>query len=561
MDAVNLRGVSFRYRGQVKPALRALDLQAAAGERLGVVGLTGAGKSTLLRCLNRIVPSSFKGEFEGRVELFGSDLSLKRPSQLADQVGMVFQDFESQLFASAAELDVAFGPENLGLPGDEIRDRVRQSLAAVGLQGLERRDPATLSGGQKQRLAIASVLSLDPRILGLDEPTTDLDPEGRAEIAQLLSALSARGMTVIVAEHELELLLAADRIVGLENGEKILDAPAATLLRDDTLLAGLGVRPPDAVQLLHRLGLPERTLDPAEAAAVIAGHGFALAPGAAAQLLAADQKAREREGEAMIEVQALAHTYPSGAGALDAVDLYVRRGEFVALLGRNGSGKTTLVKHLNGLLRPTAGEVRIGGRSTRECETGELGRRVGFVFQDPDHQIFAGRVYDEIAFAPRNHGFKEDEVKTRVTRSLEQVGLGGREECDPFLLTKGERQRVALASVLAAEPEVIVLDEPTTGLDYPAQRAVMELLAELNRAGRTVIVITHALWVAAEYSRRAVVLDRGRVMADGPTRAVMTDPELMARAGLRPPGAVELGHRLGAPALAVSEIAALLSRP
>jgi len=559
MDAFRLDGVSFRYRGAERPALSAVSLAAAPGSRVGIIGLTGAGKSTLLRCLNRTVPAGFKGEFSGRVLLFDEDIAGRRPSALAATTGLVFQDFDSQLFSSAAELDVAFGPENLGLAGADIRVRVTAALAAVGLSGFERRDPATLSGGQKQRLAIATVLALSPRLLCLDEPTTDLDPQGRAEVAALLGRLAGGGITVALAEHEAELLVGLDRIVGLAGGKVTADLDGATALADAGLLRGLGVRPPDAVALAERLGLSSLPADPSAAAGAVPAAGFSVRPGGGEIFQDADRAAAGSEGAAVIEVDGLEHLYRGGQG-LRGVSLSVRRGEFVAVLGRNGSGKTTLVKHFNGLLRPTAGEVRIDGRPAGRLRPDELGRRIGFVFQDPDHQIFAGRVFDEVAFAPRNHGLSEAEVAARTARALELVGLQSAVDADPFVLTKGERQRVALASVLAAEPEVLIFDEPTTGLDYPAQVAVMNLLTELNRQGRTVIVITHAIWVAAEYARRVVTLDGGRVVADGPARAVLRDSGLMSTAGLAVPGVAAIGAALGVPAITVDELASALER-
>ncbi|HUT52876.1 MAG TPA: energy-coupling factor transporter ATPase [bacterium] len=559
MRAVELQEVRFRYRGADADALAGVGVHADAGERVAVVGLTGAGKSTLLKCVNRLVPASYRGEFAGKVALFGEEIAGKRVAELCGTVGMVLQDFESQLFSSAAELDAAFGPENLGLGGDEIRRRVTQSLRAVGMEHLRRRDPATLSGGQKQRLAIATVLSLHPRVLCLDEPTTDLDPEGREEIASLLKSLCGGGLTALLAEHEMDLLAGADRIVGLAAGKKMFDCAAGEVLWDPGLLSSFGVRPPDLAVVAGELGLVERPGTVDEAAALLKSNGIGIRPGAADELVRADAAAAQ-EGRELIRIEGLGHTYPGGVESLSGVDLTIRAGEFVAVLGRNGSGKTTLVKHINGLLKPTAGAVLIEGQDTRALKAAALGQRVGFVFQDPDHQIFAGRVFDEVAFAPRNHGLPEAGVKERVTRALAQVGLAGREDRDPFLLTKGERQRVALAGVLAAEPEVIILDEPTTGLDYPAQRAVMELLKALNNEGRTVIVITHAIGTAAEYARRIVVMSDAAVIGDGPGRRILSDEALLSRAGLKMPAILALGRAMGADTLTSAQFLAALDR-
>jgi len=560
MNPVSMRNVKFTYRGAARPALERVSLEAEAGERLVLIGLTGAGKSTLLRCTNRLVPASFRGEFEGTVKILSRDVSGKRPAQLAGKVGMVFQDFESQLFSTTAELDVAFGPENLGLARQEVKERVDEALNAVGMEELRHRDPATLSGGQKQRLAIAAVLALRPLVLCLDEPVTDLDPEGREEVAKLVAGVCDSGATVIMAEHEPELMANADRIIGLEAGKIAADRPAPEMLTEPGALQSLGVRPPDTTRTLDKLGLTSAGHSVKAAAERIRSAGFAVRPDFKKLAEDKDGKAREKQGATLLEVQDIHHRYENGAEALAGVGLAIRRGEFMAVLGRNGSGKTTLVKHLNGLLRPTRGAVMIEGKDAAGMKTSELGRRIGFVFQDPDHQIFESRVIDEVSFAPKNYGFGPEEAAERSRRALELVGLSGYEDRDPFLLTKGERQRVALASVLSAGPDVLIFDEPTTGLDYPAQRAVMEILAGLNHDGATVIIITHSLWTVAEYARRCVVMDRGRVLGDGPTRDILSDGPLLERAGLRSPEVTRLGLELGFPALSAAELAASLER-
>ncbi len=547
MLAVELMGVRFRYRGGADDALKGVDFAASRGERVAVVGLTGAGKSTLLKCMNRLVPASYKGDFQGAVRVLGEDVSGARPAELSRTVGIVFQDFDSQLFSTTAELDVAFGPENLGLETDEIKQRVAESLKAVGLDGFRSRDPATLSGGQKQRLAMATVLSLSPTILCLDEPVTDLDPEARTEVAQMVAELCQKGFTVILAEHEPDLLWHADRIAGLDSGAKVVDQRADEALWDPERLSSLGVRPPDLVRVFNGLGISEKPVDVKEAADILRQKGIEL------DGTAFTGREEKEPGQEIIRAEGLVHSYPDGIEALKGVDIQIRAGEFVAVLGRNGSGKTTLVKHLNGLLKPTSGAVSIENKDTRETGVSELGRRVGFVFQDPDHQIFAARVFDEAAFAPRNFGFSDSEVEERVVKALKMVGLVGCEDQDPFMLTKGFRQRVAIASVLAAEPGIIVLDEPTTGLDYPAQKAVMDLLKDLNQEGRTVIVITHTVWVAAEYAARCILMDHGKVLGDGPARSVLSDEELLSKAGLTMPPVTAFAKEMGASVLTVEE--------
>jgi energy-coupling factor transport system ATP-binding protein len=272
------------------------------------------------------------------------------------------------------------------------------------------------------------------------------------------------------------------------------------------------------------------------------------------ELVEADERRIEGYGEPLIEVEGLTHRYPNGVVALEGVELTVRRGEFLAVLGQNGSGKTTLVKHFNGLLQPTEGSVRVHGEETVEQGIRRLGQRVGYVFQNPDHQIFSDTVADEVSFGPKIREMQEDEIDERVEEALAAVGLEGRGDEDPFGLTKGERQRVAVASVLAVRPEVLILDEPTTGLDYAEQRSMMDLVRRLNEAGATIIVVTHTMWVVAEYAHRVVVMRNGKMFLSGTVREVFSEEEKLRDASLRPPHIVSFGNALGFPVLSVEEM-------
>ncbi len=559
--AIKADGVSFTYSGAGRKALDGLNLAIRAGEFTVIAGASGAGKSTFCYCCNGLIPHFVRGQLDGDVRVFGRSTGSSKINQLAQDVGLVFQDFEAQLFSTNVELEVAFGPENFALPREEIRRRVRESLATVGLTGLERREPATLSGGQKQRLAIASVLAMEPRVIVMDEPTTDLDPVGKEGVFRVARQLRERAeFTMVVAEHETEEAIGADRVVVLDGGRIVADgSPRAVLARADWL-EELGVQPLGAAQVLARLGEPV-ALTVEEAAARLADRGYRIDPASAARQDAAEAARAAGYGEVVLEARDLAYTYPNGVAALSGANLSVRRGEFVAVVGQNGSGKTTLVKHFNGLLAPTAGEVTVLGRPTTGQSVLQLGRSVGYVFQNPDHQIFAETVFDEVAFGPRNHGVPPGEVKERVAEALAAVGLAGRDREDPFAMTKGERQRVAVASVLATRPHVIVLDEPTTGLDYREQRRMMDLVRRLNEAGHTVIIVTHTMWVVAEYAHRTVVVKDGAIWLDGPTRAVMAREEELLAASLKPPQVVRLGNRLGRAFLSVAEAVRLLERP
>lgn len=555
--AIRIRGLGYRYRGQEKPALDGVDLEVAEGEFVVVMGPSGAGKSTLCTTLNGLIPHFFRGRMEGEVEIRGRTTREGKVGEFAREVGLVFQDFEAQLFSTNVALEVAFGPENFQVERGEMARRVQSVLGRVRLEGFDGRQPATLSGGQKQRLAIASVLAIEPRILCLDEPTTDLDPLGKLGVFEIAEELRNRDdVTLIVVEHETEETLDADRIVILRDGKVVADRPAHEILRDIDLLEESRIMPLQVTRFFRQMGLwqAQLPLTPGEGIAEFRNRGWRVDPERHRKLAATDATREERYGEPLIEVEGLTHRYPNGVVALEGVDMNVRRGEFLAVLGQNGSGKTTLVKHFNGLLEPTAGVVRVDGEDTVEQGVRKLGQTVGYVFQNPDHQIFSDTVFDEVAFGPKIRGMQEAEIEERVREALAAVGLEGYDKEDPFGLTKGERQRVAVASVLAVRPEVLILDEPTTGLDYSEQRSMMDLVKRLNKAGSTIIVVTHTMWVVAEYAHRAAVVKDGRMILSGTVREVFAEEEVLRDASLRPPHIVSLSNSLGFTVLTVEEL-------
>jgi energy-coupling factor transport system ATP-binding protein len=555
--AVSIEGLGYRYRGQGKPALKAVDLEVAEGEFVVIMGPSGAGKSTLCVALNGLIPHFFRGKMEGEVRVGGRSTREGRVGEFAQEVGLVFQDFEAQLFSTNVALEVAFGPENFSVERGEMVRRVETVLGEVRLEGYDDRTPATLSGGQKQRLAIASVLAIEPRILCLDEPTTDLDPIGKLGIFEIAEDLKDRDdVTLIVVEHETEETIDADRIVVLRDGEIVADRPAREVLRDVELLEESSVMPLQVTRFFHEMGLwqGQLPLTTEEGVAEFRRRNWRIDPDRHQRLVEADAKREEGYGEPIIQVEGLTHRYPNGVVALEGVDLTVRRGEFLAVLGQNGSGKTTLVKHFNGLLKPTEGKVLVDEEETTRQGLRKLGQSVGYVFQNPDHQIFSDTVSDEVAFGPKIRGMQQGEIEERVAEALAAVGMEGRGNEDPFGLTKGERQRVAVASVLAVRPEVLILDEPTTGLDYAEQRSMMDLVKSLNESGSTIIVVTHTMWVVAEYAHRAVIARDGRISMQGTVREVFAEEDGLRDASLRPPHIVSLGNALGYPVLSVEEM-------
>ncbi|MBI1987309.1 MAG: energy-coupling factor ABC transporter ATP-binding protein [Nitrospinae bacterium] len=552
MEAVTVEDLSFTYRGAASRALEGIDFSQAEGEVLAVLGRAGAGKTTLVRCLNRIIPAFYPGELEGQICLFGRPVDHEGVSQLAGQVGMVFQDFEAQLFSTDVRQEMAFGLESQGLSYREMESRAGRALDQVGLGGELRRDPSTLSGGEKQRLAIASILALEPRLLILDEPTTDLDPLGKERLLQVIRGLRDQGLTVILITHEsADLTGLADRLVILSEGRIAQQGHVEELLPQPASLETHGVRPAPLSHLLSCLGLSFRADGLQQVHGILEKRGLRFDPCRYQELL--EKGKGGAYGSVILQVEGLEFSYPDGRKALGGIDLEVREGEFLAILGHNGSGKTTLAKHFNGLLCPCHGRVLWRGRDARSLGLAGLAQQVGYVFQNPDHQLFAATVEEEVAFGPRNFGLRPPELQHRVYEALEIMGLRGYEGRDPFRLTKGERQRLAVASVLSSHPQVLILDEPTTGLDYGEQRRMMDQLKWLNESGHTVIIITHSPWVIAEYAHRAVVMSQGRVLADGSLREVFDREGVLREAGFQLPAVTALGRRWGFVPLSLEE--------
>ncbi len=560
MKAVVWKNFSFLYRGEADDALHDINLAIEPGQFVAVVGASGAGKSTLSFTLNGLIPHFQKGRLTGTVTVFGKDVQQKKVNDMAQDVGLVFQDFESQLFSTNVKLEVAFGPENFELPWQEIDERVKAWLQNVGLEEFQDRDPSSLSGGQKQRLAIASVLALKPKLLSLDEPTTDLDPEGKDHIFRIAHQLKREtDMTIIMAEHETERIMgAADRVVVLDRGQIVMDGTPADVFSQTEQLRQWGIAPLQGVELLEEIGAPlpeqlteEHLLETLDQAAPRIDEAQYK------KLLDGDSAYVQSLGEPLVEVKELTHVYsgapPGTPPAVDRVSLDIQKGDFVAVLGQNGSGKTTLVKHFNGLLKPTAGTVSFRKKTTEDTSIYELGQHIGYVFQNPDHQIFAETVFDEVAFGCRMQRLPEEELNVRVADALEAVSLSGYEERDPFSLTKGERQRVAVASVLSLKPEVLIFDEPTTGLDYRQQRSMMGLIQKLNEEGHTVIMVTHQMDIVAEYAKRVIVMKDGKLLLQGRTREVFAQEDVLKQAHLDVPFVTRWSNRLQKTLLSVAE--------
>ncbi len=548
VPAIELVDVSFRYPRTEAYALRGVNLRVEPGELVGVVGGTGSGRSTLALVMSGQIPSFVEGVFEGEALIFGRSTRGRRGAELAEEVGIVYQDPEAQLYGLTVEEEITVGLENRGLEPEEIRERVAWALAAVGLEGSEERSPYDLSGGQKQRAVLAGVLALRPRILVLDQPTAALDPATRDQLWELLERLAREGRTIVVVDQDLDRLIRfAHRLVWIDRGTVRAEGEPAGIVADPGALAAAGVRPPQVARLAAGLGIAPVPLRVEELAADLMGQGRAPAAGHRVEVRgrAPGRSSGSTAGEEpLVRCEAVEHVFLDGTAALRGVDLALGRGEFVAVLGPNGSGKTTLARHLNGLLRPTSGRVLVEGRDTRGATTAELAATVGYLFQDPNHQLVSRTVREEVAVGPRARGLPEREALARAERVMERLGLADLAEEHPLHLTLAEKQRVAIASVVALDPAALVLDEPTTALDARETEVLLELLRELNAEGRTIVLITHDMELVAE-AERAVVLSGGLVRFDGPPRELFTRRDVLAEASLEPPEVVRLALALG----------------
>ena len=555
--AVSIQDLTFRPIHAEQPVLKHVSLDVRHGELVVLMGRSGAGKSSLCYALNGLVPQFIQGEWTGTVTVHGQSTTQFPVWKQANRVGMVFQDFETQLVSTNVEAELRCALEAQGgtrafADEESFREHVRRLLDLVGLSGLERRDPFSLSGGQRQRLVVASVLVREPRVLVMDQPLTDLDPAGRQQFLRLLEELKAKGITVIIAGHGVEDLMNADRVCVLDEGKMVWQGTPRELLSQPGLAGRYGVTPYPLAACFQGQGAHPLPATVEEAWQLADTLGVSIV---APRVHEQDSGVvRPESSTTVLELANVSAHYQPGVPVLSRVSVSFRAGEFVAILGQNGSGKSTLGKLCNGLLVPSEGRVLVLGNEMQQTGVGQVSSIVGYVFQNPDHQIFAETVRKEIAFGAENAGCSPDECERRVTEALQAVGLTGTGDRDPFSLTKGERQRVAVASILAAKPRILIVDEPTTGLDAEESARMMNMMRTLNQQGHTIIVITHDMGVVASYATRCVLMQRGTILADGPTREIFSDPALVRSAALSLPSLPRFTQRWGVTLLTVEEV-------
>ncbi|HJX37037.1 MAG TPA: ATP-binding cassette domain-containing protein, partial [Anaerolineae bacterium] len=513
---IELRDVTYSYPETEAPVLRDLSLNISEGEFLLVIGASGSGKSTLLRCLNGLVPHFYGGRFRGSIRVAGRDPLARGPRGMSSAVGFVLQDPESQFVVDSVEDELAFAMENHNLEPALMRKRIEEALDQISIAHLRHRKISTLSGGEKQRVAIGAVLTLQPKILVLDEPTSQLDPQAAEEVLTTLQKLNTDlGLTIVLSEHRLERVVQyADRVLYLPGPgqDPLLGSPRDVLAQVDLM--------PPLVRLARELQWEPLPLTIKE------GRRFAKSlnlPTTVSDVRNGDQRRRRPGHDSVIEVRDVWFSY-NGHEALKGINLSVGPGELVALMGRNGSGKTTLLKHLVGLLRPDRGHVDLWGESTKCQEVQTIARRVGYVPQDPGSLLFADTLRAELDFTLRSHKLPT----TGYQDVLESLHLSPFIESYPRDLSGGERQRAALAAILVADPDVILLDEPTRGLDYYQKQSLSDFLSQKRAAGKAVIMSTHDVELVARCADRVVILGEGQVVVDGPAREVMSNSMVFA---------------------------------
>lgn len=563
MSMIKTDNLIFEYEkrdeeGNVIGTHRAIDevnLDIEPGQFIAILGHNGSGKSTLAKHMNAIlVPSG------GTMWVDGKDT--KEEENLWDvrqTAGMVFQNPDNQIIGTVVEEDVGFGPENLGVPTEEIWQRVEKSLSAVGMIEYRHHSPNKLSGGQKQRVAIAGVVAMCPKCIVLDEPTAMLDPNGRKEVLRTVEELRKREhVTVILITHYMEEVIGADRVIVMDQGHVVMDGTTREIFSQVELLKKYRLDVPQVTMLAH--GLKQRGLDIKEG--ILTTNELIEALEKVGDWRQNPKKTyvghaetvvkKEKKENPILKLEHIEYVYSSGTAyekrALKDINLDIYEGEFVGVIGHTGSGKSTMIQHLNGLMKATSGALYYNGENIydEKYNLRQLRNNVGLVFQYPEHQLFEIDVLTDVCFGPKNQGLTEEECKKRAIEALELVGLSEKYyDTSPFDLSGGQKRRVAIAGVLAMRPKVLVLDEPTAGLDPKGRDEILDQIAYLQKERNlTVILVSHSMEDIAKYVDRIVVMNKGRKMYDGEPKEVFAHYKELEKVGLAAPQVTYIMHAL-----------------
>lgn len=516
-----VKDLSFKYRNRPELALQNISFELHPGEMLVVAGTSGCGKTTLIRCINGLIPRSYKGELEGTILLGGQssrDFTLAKLSQI---VGTLLQDPEKQILGVHVNSEVAFGPENLGLPLDEIHTRVNEALERLGISYLKDRETFSISGGEKQKAALAGLLAMRPNILLLDEPLAQLDPASAREALQAFRKLAEAGSSILLIEHRVEdaLTVNPDRVMYLKNGKiEYLGKPDG--LADAVDYHEVKLPAPQVMRRVKKEGAPSVPATPA------------------------DRELRASFATPVIVFDNVSFGYGDDPDILKGVNLEIRTGETVAILGPNGAGKSTLIKHAIGLLKPRKGRILIDGNDTQGLSVAQIARTIGYAFQSPTHMLFAPTVNEELAFGPQNIGYSKPEIEEAIKASALALNLTGLETYPPLSLSFGQQKRVTIACVAAMKSRILALDEPTAGQDFGNYMSFMDsILHGGSKVGEpksvisnfdAMLFITHDLDLAVTYASRVILMANGTIAADGMPETVLQDYDLLERCRVVP---------------------------
>jgi energy-coupling factor transport system ATP-binding protein len=535
LHEIAISDLSFTYESRTTPALDKINLTIKTQEFVLLAGASGSGKSTLIKCVNGLIPHRYVGDYSGLVSVRGQPVPDSRFLQLSLTVGTVLQEADKQLVSSIVEDDVAFGPGNLALPRREIEKRVKRSLDLMDIRDLRERSIFAISGGQKQRLAIADVLAMEPDIILFDEPLANLDSNGVHHMQNIFRTLHKTGKTIVVSEHRTEEVLRSNptRVMVIDSGRLVADSEDPRILIKfrnilkvpaEYALDDVGSRTPPTVT---QLPIPQ-PVTPTE----------------------------------LIRVENMSFEYSGRVKALRDINLTIYDGERVALLGNNGAGKSTLALALVGLLKPTSGHVLVRGKDTKELSTSEIARSLCLVFQSPFSMLFARTVRDELSFGPKNIGYGTEQIASLVPETARRCSISHLLDGSPFASSFGEKKRICVAAVLTIQPRCIILDEPTAGQDYRSYSNFMNFICSLREHVKSFIVITHDPDLAIEYTDRAIVLNDGRIIADGPTSKVLADRSILKEGAIRETSQIELSLEVtgGKEVLSLEELVRQRSR-
>ncbi len=545
---IKVEGLSYSYPTGEKRALNGIDLEIYPGEYIAIMGANGAGKTSFCLHMNGVLPLMLGGKMGGTIHVLGTEPYEHHVYDMAHKVGIVLQDPELQLFSSDAVSEVAFAAENQGMPRAEMLERVKWALETVRMSNYRESGPNELSGGQKQRLVIAANLVTHPQVLVLDEPTSQLDPVGAAEVFSTLRELNKEyGMTILVATHATDQIVHyADRVMVLQEGQLVaFDTPRKVFSRHlDLKEAHINV--PEVTELDHLVSEWQRAQQPGangngnthEANVTRQEVGASLVAGHPGGKIDANVRAFRRglgrhvpeqleneKAETILEVSNVSYGYNKKAPpVIQGINVNIRQGEVVGMIGQNGAGKTTLMKCITGVHKPSSGSVKINGVDVAKLDGIERAKVVGLILQNPDNQLFQMSSYEEVAFGLKNLGISPEEVKKRVDEVLELTALEKFREVYPFKLSMGDRRKLTVASIYAMHPSLLIFDEPTTGQDYQGRYQLCDLAMRLNKMGTTIIMISHDMSLIAKYTQRTLVMGKGTILLDAPTRGCLFAP-------------------------------------